>query len=105
MALTQNPPAGPTYLVILGVSVCHLLNDVMQSVLAAIYPLLRAEFALDFWQIGLLTLSFQATASLLQPLVGLYTDRRPMPQSLPLGMGATLCGLVLLATAASYAML
>ena len=105
MALTQNPPAGPTYLVILGVSVCHLLNDVMQSVLAAIYPLLRAEFALDFWQIGLLTLAFQATASLLQPLVGLYTDRRPVPQSLPLGMGASLCGLVLLATAGSYPML
>jgi MFS transporter, FSR family, fosmidomycin resistance protein len=105
MALTQNHSAGPTYLIILGVSVCHLLNDVMQSVLAAIYPLLRAEFALDFWQIGLLTLAFQATASLLQPLIGLYTDRRPVPQSLPLGMGATLCGLVLLATAGTYPML
>ena len=93
------------YLVILGVSFCHLLNDVMQSLLAAIYPLLRDEFRLDFWQIGLMTLAFQVTASLLQPLIGLYTDKRPIPQSLPVGMGSTMCGLFLLATATTYPML
>lgn len=93
------------YLVIVGVSLCHFLNDVMQSLLAAIYPLLRDEFSLDFWQIGLMTLVFQVTASLLQPLIGLYTDKRPVPQSLPVGMGSTLCGILLLATASSYPML
>lgn len=106
MATSQSTPAESTaYLVILGASVCHLLNDVMQSLLAAIYPLLRAEFQLDFWQIGLMTLAFQATASLLQPVVGLYTDKHPIPQSLPVGMGSTMCGLVLLATAESYPVL
>ncbi len=90
------------YLVILGVSLCHLLNDVMQSLLAAIYPLLQAEFGLAFWQIGLMTLAFMVTASLLQPLIGLYTDKRPIPQSLPIGMGSTMGGLLLLATATSY---
>ncbi len=93
------------YLVILGVSLCHLLNDVMQSLLAAIYPLLREEFSLAFWQIGLMTLAFQVTASLLQPVIGLYTDKHPIPQSLPVGMGSTMCGLVLLATASSYPLL
>ncbi len=107
MATTTTSPAveKTAYLVILGVSLCHLLNDVMQSLLAAIYPLLRDEFSLDFWQIGLMTLAFQVTASLLQPLIGLYTDKRPIPQSLPVGMGSTMCGLFLLATATSYPML
>ncbi len=107
MATTTTTPAveKTAYLVILGVSLCHLLNDVMQSLLAAIYPLLRDEFRLDFWQIGLMTLAFQVTASLLQPLIGLYTDKRPIPQSLPVGMGSTMCGLFLLATATSYPML
>lgn len=94
-----------TYLVIFAVSVCHMLNDVMQSLLAAVYPLLRDEFALSFWQIGLMTFAFQVTASLLQPLIGLATDKRPFPQSLPIGMGSTMCGLVLLATATSYPLL
>nr|WP_223814380.1 MFS transporter [Roseicitreum antarcticum] len=89
-------------MVILAVSLCHLINDVMQSLLAAIYPLLQQEFALSFGQIGLLTFSFQVTASLLQPLVGLYTDKRPLPYSLPVGMSSTLLGLVLLARAESY---
>ena len=91
--------------VILAVSLCHLMNDVMQSLLAAIYPMLKADYALDFWQIGLLTLTFQFTASLLQPVVGLYTDKRPMPQSLPFGMASTMCGLFLLAFASSYSLL
>ncbi len=105
MTQTDDSAGSGTYLVILAVSLCHLLNDVMQSLLSAIYPLLRAEFALDFWQIGLMTLAFQATASLLQPLIGLYTDRHPIPQSLPFGMGSTMAGLGVLAYADSYAML
>jgi len=74
-------------------SVCHLLNDMIQSLLPAIYPLLKESFKLDFGQIGLITLTFQVTASLLQPLVGIYTDRKPMPYSLAIGMGSTLSGL------------
>ena len=80
-------------------SVCHLLNDMIQSLLPAIYPLLKDSFKLDFGQIGLITLTFQVTASLLQPLVGMYTDRKPMPYSLAIGMGCTLSGLLLLAHA------
>lgn len=91
--------------VILAVSLCHLLNDVLQSLLAAIYPMLKTDYALDFWQIGLLTLTFQVTASLLQPAIGLYTDRRPMPQSLPVGMASSMCGLLLLAFASNYPLL
>ena len=91
--------------VIFAVSLCHLLNDVMQSLLAAIYPMLKEDYALDFWQIGLLTFTFQVTASLLQPAIGLYTDKRPMPQSLPVGMASSMCGLFLLAYAASYPLL
>ncbi len=86
-------------------SLCHLLNDMIQSLLPAIYPLLKTNFALDFGQIGLITLTFQLTASLLQPLVGIYTDRRPMPYSLAIGMGFTLCGLLLLAHATTFPML
>jgi FSR family fosmidomycin resistance protein-like MFS transporter len=103
---TQSPAADrTTYAVILAVSLCHLLNDVMQSLLSAIYPLLAAEFSLQFWQIGLLTFVFMGTASLLQPMVGLTTDRHPMPMSLPVGMGSTMIGLFLLAYGGSYTML
>ncbi len=91
-----------TFPVLFAISFSHLLNDVMQSLLPAIYPILKTNYALDFGQIGLITLAFQLTASLLQPLVGLYTDRRPMPYSLPFGMLATLCGLVLLAYAGHF---
>src|SRR4051812_29393020 len=86
-------------------SVCHLLNDMIQSLLPAIYPLLKDSFKLDFGQIGLITLTFQITASLLQPFVGIYTDKRPMPYSLAVGMGFTLTGLVLLSQASSFPML
>ena len=65
------------YAIILAVSVCHLINDVMQSLLAAIYPMLKSDFGLDFWQIGFLTFAFQITASVLQPMIGIYTDKRP----------------------------
>lgn len=91
--------------ILVAISVSHLLNDLMQSMISAIYPILKSEFALDFAQIGIIQLVFQVTASILQPIVGIYTDRRPMPFSLPIGMGLTLCGLLLLATAASYPML
>ncbi len=91
--------------VLFALSCAHLLNDVVQSLLPAIYPILKANYGLDFGQVGLLTLAFQITASLLQPLVGAVTDRRPMPYSLPLGTAATLAGLLLLAQAGHYATL
>lgn len=102
VATTDTPAATTTWIVLVGISLCHMINDVMQSLLAALYPLLAQEFSLSFWQIGLMTFAFQVTASLMQPLVGLVTDRKPMPQSLPVGMGSTLIGLVLLASAQSY---
>ena len=86
-------------------SFCHLLNDMIQSLLPAIYPLLKDSFRLDFGQIGLITLTFQITASLLQPVVGIYTDRKPMPYSLAIGMGFTLTGLLLLSHASTFPML
>ena len=94
-----------TYAILLSISLCHMLNDVMQSLLSAIYPMLKTEFVLDFWQIGMLTFGFQVTASLLQPVVGIVTDRKPMPYSLPVGMASTMCGLILLSTAPNYAAL
>ncbi|MFH6782373.1 MULTISPECIES: MFS transporter [Methylobacterium] len=99
------PAAGPTALVLGGLSLSHLLNDMMQSLLPAIYPLLKQAYALDFGQIGFLTLAFQLTASLLQPVVGLFTDKRPMPFSLATGMLLSLCGLLLLSNAGSYGLL
>jgi MFS transporter, FSR family, fosmidomycin resistance protein len=88
--------------ILLAISFCHLLNDTVQSLVPAIYPLLKASFHLDFGQIGLIALTLQVTASLLQPFVGLYTDRRPQPYSLAVGMGFTLIGLLALAMAPSY---
>ncbi|CAH2407555.1 MFS transporter [Mesorhizobium escarrei] len=88
--------------VILAVSFCHCVNDIMQSLLSAIYPLLKDNYRLDFWQIGLLTFTFQVTASLLQPLIGMVTDKRPMPYSLPYGMASSLIGLIVLAYAGHY---
>lgn len=94
-----------TFAIILAISFCHFLNDLMQTLLASIYPILKADFGLDFWQIGMLTFAFQATASLLQPVIGAYTDKRPLPYSLPFGMASTLIGLLVLAYAHSYATL
>ncbi len=91
--------------IIIAVSFCHMVNDIMQSLLSAIYPLLKDDFQLDFWQIGILTMAFQGTASLLQPLIGMYTDKRPLPYSLPVGMASSLVGLVVLAFAHTYSML
>ena len=90
---------------LVAISVSHFLNDMIQSLIPAIYPVLKDSFALDFTQIGLITLAFNITASLLQPLVGLYTDRRPLPFSLTIGMGITLSGLLVLASADVYALL
>jgi FSR family fosmidomycin resistance protein-like MFS transporter len=87
------------------ISFSHFLNDLMQSILLAIYPLLKGEFALSFAQIGLITLCYQITASLLQPLIGLYTDRRPQAYSLAMGMGLTFVGLLTLAFAPNFPML
>ncbi|MFT2211167.1 MFS transporter [Rhizobium giardinii] len=85
--------------VIVAVSFCHMLNDIMQSLLTSLYPLLKENYALDFVQIGLLTFAFQVTASLLQPAVGVVTDRWPMPFSLPVAMLSTCTGLITLANA------
>jgi len=96
------PSPGPAYAVIGAISVSHFLNDLMQSLIPSIYPILKDNYALDFSQIGLITLAFMFTSSLLQPLVGSYTDRRPMPFSLALGMGFTFAGLILLSVAHHY---
>ncbi len=105
-AVRSSPATdGTVFAVILAVSFCHVINDVMQSLLSALYPMLKADFHLEFWQIGLLTMAFMVTASLLQPAIGMYTDKRPMPYSLPIGMSSSMIGLILLATAHSYAML
>ena len=87
------------------ISFSHLLNDMIQSLILAIYPILKGDFHLSFGQIGLITLTYQLTASLLQPLVGMVTDRKPMPFSLPIGMGFTLFGLLLLSVAPSFPVL
>jgi FSR family fosmidomycin resistance protein-like MFS transporter len=93
----------PAFNILAAISVCHLLNDMLSSVLPSIYPLLKSSFHLDFAQVGLITLTYQSTASLLQPLVGLQTDRKPSPYSLPVGMGFTLIGLLILSIAGSFA--
>ena len=94
-----------TFAILLAISFCHLLNDMMQSLLPALYPMLKSSYALSFGQIGLLTLTYQMTASVLQPVIGTWSDRAPRPYSLAVGMGFTLVGLVLLAFAANYPLL
>jgi len=97
------PAASPStaYKVLGAISVAHMMNDMIQSILLAIYPMLKDSFNLSFAQIGLITLTYQIAASLLQPCIGLYTDKRPTTYSLPIGMGFTLVGLLLLAFAPS----
>ncbi len=96
---------GTRYKVLGAISFSHFLNDMIQSLILAIYPLLKGSFNLTFAQIGLITLTYQITASLLQPMVGFYTDKNPKPYSLAFGMGLTLTGLVVLAFAPNYHML
>jgi FSR family fosmidomycin resistance protein-like MFS transporter len=91
--------------ILLAISFSHLLNDMMQSLMPAMYPMLKSSYRLSFVQIGLLTFTYQVTASLLQPIIGAFTDRKPKPYSLPVGMGFTLCGLLLLALAHDFALL
>ena len=116
METALNPPEMPPtiekqaaektgFRVLGAISFSHFLNDMIQSLLLAIYPLLKGNFHLSFAQIGLITLTFQVTASLLQPLVGLYTDKHPKPYSLAIGMGSTLCGLLLLSVAPNFGVL
>jgi FSR family fosmidomycin resistance protein-like MFS transporter len=100
---TQHPAKEKVVFAVLGaISFCHLLNDMVQSLIPSIYPILKRSFHLDFGQIGLITLTYQMIASLLQPFVGHFTDRKPHPFSLSIGMGFTLCGLLLLAVAPNF---
>src|ERR1700738_4009907 len=99
-----NPAAaaGPAYIVLGGISLSHFLNDTMQSLIPSVYPILKDSYALDFAQIGLITLAFQFTASLLQPVIGYFTDKKAQPFSLAIGMGFTFFGLLLLSVAQQY---
>ncbi|WP_342235744.1 MFS transporter [Inquilinus sp. OTU3971] len=102
----RRPEAdGTVFTILAAISFSHLLNDMMQSLLPALYPMLATDFGLDFGQVGLITLVFNLTASILQPAIGLYTDRKPQPYSLPLGMGFTLVGLVVLSVAPTFPLL
>src|SRR5438132_2997543 len=107
MRRQASPPKrlsrGPAYVVLTGISFSHFLNDTMQSLIASVYPILKDAYALDYGQIGMITLAFQFTASLLQPLVGHFTDKKAQPFSLAIGMGFTFFGLLLLAVAGQYA--
>ena len=94
--------AGPAYIVLAGISFSHFLNDTMQSLIASVYPILKDAYALNFAQIGMITLAFQFTASLLQPVVGHMTDKKAQPFSLAVGMGSTFVGLLLLSIASTY---
>src|SRR5437868_1303842 len=104
-AEAQQQPVTTAFAVLGALSFCHLLNDMMQSLLPSLYPILKSGLSLDFGQIGLITLVYQLTASLFQPLIGLFTDKRPMPYALSVGMGFTLLGLLLLSSAGSFGML
>jgi len=99
---TQTLRERTSYAVLVMISFCHFLNDMIQSLLPAIYPILKGNFHLDFGQVGLITFTNQLTASVLQPVVGSYTDKRPQPFSLSIGMGFTLVGLIVLSIASSF---
>jgi len=105
LAESRHPAENTVFAVLIAISFSHLLNDSIQSVIPAIYPIIKASLQLNFTQIGLITLTFQLTASLLQPFVGLYTDHRPKPYSLAIGMAFTLVGLLLLSKANNFAMI
>ncbi|WP_183502101.1 MFS transporter [Methylobacterium brachythecii] len=104
MPLAPNR-ARTVFPVLVAASICHLLNDMLQALLPAVYPILQGGFDLSFAQVGLLTFVYQMTASILQPFIGHFTDRRPMPYSLPFGMASSMAGLLTLAFAPSYALL
>ncbi|CAG2149853.1 MFS transporter [Cupriavidus numazuensis] len=104
-AKTEHAAERTGYRVLYAISFAHFLNDMIQSLILAIYPMLKGGFNLSFVQIGFLTMTYQVTASLLQPVVGLYTDKHPKPRSLAIGMGFTLGGLLLLSVAPTYGVL
>lgn len=104
-AAQAGAASGTVLQILFSVAFVHMLNDCVQAVLPSIYPLLKQEFALSFTQVGLITLTFQCTASLLQPWIGLYTDKRPIPFLLPIGMCVTLGGVALLSVAGSFGVL
>ena len=105
LSAARSPVEQTTFAILFAVSFCHLLNDMMQALMPAIYPALKIQFHLSFAQIGLVTLAFQVTASLLQPAVGFVADKRPMPFTLPVGMLFTFAGLIVLSMAQSYGVL
>jgi FSR family fosmidomycin resistance protein-like MFS transporter len=96
---------GTTFAILVSLSICHMLNDLNQSLVPALYPILKTSYHLDFAQVGLITLASQLTASMLQPVVGIVTDRRPQPFSLPIAMTCSLIGLLLLSVASSYGLI
>ncbi len=102
VAASPAAPEDAVIRILVALSVSHFLNDVIQAILPAIYPILKDSFRLTFAQVGLITLAYQTTASLLQPLVGAFADRRPMPYSLAVGMSLTLVGLIALSQAGSF---
>ena len=104
-AAVKAASSGPAYVVIGGLSFSHFMNDTMQSLIPSVYPILKANYALDFSQIGLITLAFQFTTSLLQPVVGIVTDRKPQPYSLAIGMFFTFAGLIMLSVASQFAII
>jgi FSR family fosmidomycin resistance protein-like MFS transporter len=104
-SLPAPPAAGTLFPILAAVSVCHMLNDMVQSLLPSIYPILKSTFKLDFGQVGLLSLTYQVVASLLQPFIGMFTDRRPVPFALVFGMCFTLAGIVLLAIVPTFGLL
>ncbi len=104
-AAAQKVAESTVFAILLNISFCHLLNDTIQSLIPSIYPIVKDSFRLSFTQVGLITLTFQMAASLLQPFVGLYTDKRPQPFSLAIGMACSLAGLLVLAFAGNFTML
>ena len=101
-APAKRDDSGTTFAILVSLSICHLLNDMNQSLVPAIYPILKESYHLDFGQIGLITMAFQFTASMLQPIVGLVTDKYPQPFSLPIAMCCSLVGLLMLSMVDSY---
>src|SRR5712692_11517793 len=104
-SIARRAGEAATFSIILALSFSHFLNDMMQSLVPAIYPMLKDSYGLSFAQIGLITLTMQVVSSVLQPAIGLFADHRPQPYSLAVGMGVTLIGLLLLANAGSYPVL
>ncbi len=102
LATTQHIAEGTIFSILLSISFSHLLNDTIQSLIPSIYPIVKSNFHLNFSQVGLITLTFQLAASLLQPFIGFYTDKKPQPFSLAIGMGFTLMGLIILSQANNY---